>query len=583
MTRIPQDTIDSVRDTSDIVDVVSQYVDLKRRGVNFFGLCPFHSEKTPSFSVASSKQIYHCFGCGSGGNAFSFLMEYQKISFPEAVKILAEKYNIPIQYEQSGKSSELFSALYELHEIAVKIYQENLFSDRGRQALDYLKKRDLTEDIIKQFKIGFALDSWDQMVNACKDKGFTQSQISKSGLFTRSEKGTFDRFRSRIMYPIFHPSGKPIAFGGRIFGTDDPAKYLNSPETPLYKKSDVFYGIHATRDAIRKVGYAALVEGYMDFLQLYQGGIHAVVAISGTALTPRHTLALSRITNKAVLLYDGDSAGGNAAIRAGWVLLKSSMEPNIVRPPEGKDPDDWIREVGKDNILSLIESPVSFIDFHLDFHHGMDLEGSDRRQYIHELIQEIRNIRDGIVRDDLIRIIANKLKVDERELVKIMRSKRAFSTLGTGMEDSKKRDGPSFTSQLDRAQIELLKLLIHEDNGVRRFVKEKIETEFFTTPFLKKILERFLDDKLSMEPSTIIEYFQDENERDFVAHILITEIQDVPPEQIVSDCLKILKSVPLKEKIQKLRIKIREKETIGEDPQRELNELIVLQQELNNV
>ena len=254
MARIPQDIIERVRDSADIVDVVSQYVELKQRGANYFGLCPFHSEKTPSFSVAPAKQIYHCFGCNSGGNVFSFIMEYQKIPFPEAIKILADRYNIPIEFEKGDGSSELFSVLYDLHEIAVKLYQENLYSPDGKDALNYLTQRGLTEDILKQFKVGFAHDTWDQLGLQCKGKGFTHSQILQSGLFTHSDKGTFDRFRSRIMFPVFHPSGKPIAFGGRIFNSDDPAKYLNSPETPLYRKGSVFYGLQASRDAIRKEG-----------------------------------------------------------------------------------------------------------------------------------------------------------------------------------------------------------------------------------------------------------------------------------------------------------------------------------------
>ena len=223
MAKIPQDIVDRVRDSADIVDVVSQYVDLKQRGANFFGLCPFHGEKTPSFSVAPAKQIYHCFGCSSGGNVFSFVMEYQKIPFPEAVKNLADRYNIPVQFEEGDGGSELFSSLNELHLIAVNLYQDNLFAPRGEDALAYLKDRGLTEDILKQFKVGFSMDSWDQLVKQCKGKGFTQSHITSSGLFTQSDKGTFDRFRSRIMFPIHHPSGKPIAFGGRIFGADDPA------------------------------------------------------------------------------------------------------------------------------------------------------------------------------------------------------------------------------------------------------------------------------------------------------------------------------------------------------------------------
>ena len=582
MAKIPQDIVDRVRDTADIVDVVSQYVDLKHRGANYFGLCPFHGEKTPSFSVAPAKQIYHCFGCSTGGNVFSFLMEYQKVSFPEAVKTLADRYNIPIQYEEGEGGSELFSSLYELHNIAVKLFQDNLFSQRGESALAYLTDRGLTEDILKQFKVGFAMDSWDQLVKQCTGKGFTKSHINQSGLFTQSEKGTFDRFRSRVMFPIFHPSGKPIAFGGRIFGVEDPAKYLNSPETPLYKKSDVFYGLQASRDAIRKTGFAVLVEGYMDFLQLYQAGIHPLVAVSGTAFTQRHALALSRITQKVVLLYDGDNAGGNAAIRAGWVLLKAGLEPTIVRPPGDQDPDDWVRAVGRNDVLSAIESPTSFLDFHLEFHSGKSLEGAERRQYILDLMREIRSIQDGIVRNDLVRILSEKLMVDEHDLVRVMKSQRVNPVQYPDQTDQGD-EIPKFTSIADRAQIELLQLLALEEQSTRQYVQENVSLALFTTPLLKKVAGFLLDEKLSVESSAIIEYFQDKHERDSVAQILFAETQNIPPEQIVSDCLKILKSMPLKERIQSLRIQIREKESNGDDPQKELDEVIKLQQELNDI
>ena len=583
MARIPQDIVDRVRDTSDIHDVVSQYVDLKRRGVNYFGLCPFHGEKTPSFSVAPAKQIYHCFGCGSGGNVFSFLMEYQKIPFPEAVKSLADRYNIPIQYEEGDGSSELFSALYELHEIAVNIYQQNLFSQPGEKALTYLKERGLTEDILKQFKIGLALDSWNQLVNECTGKGFTQSQIIKSGLFAKSDKGTFDRFRSRIMFPIFHPSGKPIAFGGRVFDSDDPAKYMNSPETPLYKKSDVLYGLQASRDAIRKAEYAILVEGYMDFLQFYQAGIHPTVAVSGTAMTTRHAVTLGRITKKVILLYDGDQAGGQATIRAGWVLMKAGLEPIVVRPPSGKDPDDWIRENEKQEIMSALQSPFSFIDFHLMFHQGTELEGAERRQYIQDLARETRNIQDGIARNDLIHIISEKLRVNEDDLIRAMKSQRLSPVYTEDSDESPGKEQLVFTSQGDRAQIELIQLMVHEDDSTQSYVKENVSLEYFTTPLLKKIAGYILDEKLSVETAAIIEYFQDKNERDSVTQILFADTQNIPPEQIVSDCLKILKSIPLKEKIHSLRTLIREKESKGEDPQKELNEVVKLHQELNEI
>jgi len=583
MARIPQDIVDCVRDSSDIVDVVSQYVDLKQRGANFFGLCPFHGEKTASFSVAPAKQIYHCFGCGSGGNVFSFLMEYQKVTFPEAVKTLADRYNIPIQFEEGDGSSELYSSLYELHAMAVELYKDNLFSENGKDALSYLTERGLTEDYIKQFKVGLALDSWDQLVNQCKGKGFTQSHITKSGLFTQSEKGTFDRFRSRIMFPIFHPSGKPIAFGGRVFNSDDPAKYLNSPETPLYKKSDIFYGLHASRDAIRQSEYAVLVEGYMDFLQLYQAGIHHVVAVSGTAFSTRHALALSRVTKKVILLYDGDLAGGNAAVKAGWILLQAGMEPWVVRPPEGLDPDDWVRDIGKTEILTELQSPESFWNFHFNFHQAEELEGADRRQYILDLLKEIRQITDGIVRGEIIRIIAEKLRVEESDLIRTLKSQRVNPTYNVNHGENDVEERFQFTSVVDRAQVELIQLLAGGNGETKKLVLDTISLDMFSTPLLHQVASLLMDENLSIESAGIIEYFQDRNERESVAEILITDIQNFSPEQIVSDCYKILKSMPLKDKIRTLRVQIREKESNGEDTSGDVLEVIKLQKELDDI
>jgi len=581
MSQIPQDIIDRVRDSADIVDVVSQYVDLKQRGPNYFGLCPFHNEKTPSFSVASAKQIYYCFGCNSGGNVFSFLMDYQQIPFPDAVKTLAERYNIPISIERSEGDSELYSSLYKLHEIAMNLYQDNLFSNSGKNALNYLKDRGLNEDIIKQFKVGFAEDGWDQLVKKCKGRGFTQSQIVKSGLFTQSEKGVFDRFRSRIMFPIFHPSGKPIAFGGRIFESDDPAKYLNSPETSLYKKSNVFYGLHATRDAIRKEGYVVLVEGYMDFLKLYQSTIYPVLSVSGTAFTSKHANSISKVTNRVVLLYDGDEAGGNAAIRAGWVLLRSGLIPSVVRPPKGLDPDDWIDRSGKSEILSEIQSPMDYIDFHIELTRGDKLTGTDRQQYIINIAREIKGIEDGVIRNDLLKIISEKLGIEEHDLIRTINTQRV--NVENYQEEDLIEEKIVFTSQVEKAQIELLQLLISDDIDLRRSVLDQVNINLFTTPLLNRLAKILFDENLEVESSTIIEYFQDKNERDSITQILFTKDQNSLSEEIVSDCIKILKSEPIKDEISALRLKIREKESMGEDPAEELKVITKLRLELNEL
>jgi|TARA_B110000467_G_scaffold47125_1_gene43100 DNA primase len=580
--KIAQDIIDRVRDTADIVDVISQYVDLKQRGANFFGLCPFHGEKTASFSVAPAKQIYHCFGCSSGGNVYSFIMEYQKIPFPEAIKVLADKYNIPIQIEKDSGSNELFSSLYELHDIATKLYQNNLFSEKGKHALSYLNSRGLSEDIIKQFKIGLSFNRWDHLVSQCKGKGFTNTQIIQSGLFTHSDKGIFDRFRSRIMFPIFHSSGKTIAFGGRIHEAEDIAKYLNSPETPLYKKSDVFYGLHASRDAIRKKGYAILVEGYMDYLKFYQNSIHNVIAVSGTAFTVRHAIVMGRIAEKVILLYDGDSAGANAAIRAGWVLLQAGIEPLIVRPPEGQDPDDWVTNEKKENILKKLESPMTYLDYHLDLHQGLTLEGTDRRNYIIKLTKEIKSVEDSIIRNDMIRILSEKLKVDQEDLIRTMKSQNLRMTYETE-EDQFEKSEPLFTTTIEKAQVELIQLLANEDINIQNYVKKEISIDLFTNDLLKKIAGFLMDENLKAETSSLMEYFQDKNEKNFIAKILFESEKNILTEEIVSDCLKILKSEPIKEQIKDIRIKIREKESKGQDSMQELNKLTTLRKALDEI
>ena len=582
MPQIPQGTVDIVRETSDILEVISQYVDLKQRGANYFGICPFHDEKTPSFSVAPSKQIYHCFGCNSGGNVFSFIMEYQNTSFPEAVKFVADRYNIKIEFEKKDFQSEKYTGLYELHNIAMQLYQDNLFSKEGSSALDYLNERGLSEDIIKQFKIGFAKDSWDHLVSKVKGKGFSKNQISQSGLFTLSDKGVFDRFRSRIMFPIFHPSGKVIAFGGRIFNSDDPAKYLNSPETPLYHKSSVFYGLQATRDSIRKNNSAILVEGYMDFLKLYQGSVSNILATSGTAFTKKHVSSLNRITKRVILLYDGDDAGANAAIKAGWTLLKGELDPMVIRPPKGLDPDDWIDKVGEENIIKALSKPESYIDFNIKFHKGKELQGADRKEYIIQLAKEIKNIKDGIVRNDLIRIISSKLLIEEKDLIRAVKTQRVVDSRILE-ENFNEKNAIKFISKIEKAQFELIKLMLNSNAQTKEHIKESVSEDLFTVPFLKKIYEIIKDANLPIESSSIIEYFKDKNEREFIIKMFFETVTVTSIEEIVFDCLKILKSEPIKQQISDIRVKIREKESKGESSFKELTSLAELRKKLNDL
>ena len=577
MPKISQTTIDQIRDRADIVDIISQEVNLKRKGINYFGVCPFHDEKTPSFSVSPSKQIYHCFGCGNGGNVFTFLMEYEKVTFFEAVKGLAEKYNIIIEEIKNTVPSNEFSLLYDFHERASIIYENNLFSKSGSNALTYLTNRKLTENIIKEFRIGFALNSWNSLYKVFINDKYKDSMM-KSGLFSRTQKGVFDRFRSRIMFPIFHQSGKIIAFGGRAFESDDMAKYLNSPETTIYQKSNILYGLHKTRDSIRKAGYAVLVEGYMDFLQLYQAGIKTVVAISGTSLTMNHAKALSRLTNKIILLYDGDSAGGSATIRAGFIIYKAGMESYVIRPPEGMDPDDWILNNGKIEIEGQIENPVNFIDYHIDFHNADKLKGVDKRDYLKDILSNINSIEDVIIKNEFVKDLSEKLNIDEVDLLDIINK---INNPSSKNKNDNNENEISFNSNTDIAELEILSVLINSNIENRKEIINQLSIDLFNNTFIRKIIKIIFSNNIS-NISELMDSLTDKKERTLLSKLLIDEKNKEITEQIVIDCIRTLKSVPIKREIKNLRAIIKQKELEGHDSIKELKEIVFLQNKLKS-
>ena len=578
MARVPEETIERIRNTADIYDVVAQYVDLKKRGRNFFGLCPFHSEKTPSFSVAPDKQIYHCFGCGAGGNVFSFIVEHEKISFIEAVQQLGQKYGIEVDY-QSGPSNKIFSFLYEVHDIAVKLYHNTLFSEKGKAALDYLHNRGLNDDTIKTYQIGFAPDSWDTLSNTVKPSSFKDAVYEKTGLFIKTDRGWRDRFRSRIMFPIYHQSGKAIAFGGRIFNSDDPAKYLNSPETPLYRKSEVFYGLHKTRDSIRKFSTAILVEGYTDFLQLVQLGIPNVVALSGTALGINHANQIRKFASKVYLAYDGDDAGVNATLRAGYVLFQAGVEPLVIPMPNDKDPDDWVREEGVNAFQEAMGSSMSLLLFHLQKKDVKNLSATDRSRIVKEILKEISLINDGIIRDDLLKSLSQELQLDEVEVFRLFNSQTGMKRVRVDSEQSDTKDQP-FTNTMQKAQLEIIRAIAFNFDEVYPSMKNKIDFQIFDEPILQKVGLLLIEDKKSKDLSAIIDQFENMDEKRLVSEILFDEVSSDDPQLIIKECFSTIKKKLIKDQIKQARIKIRELESSGKDTKEIIIQVTELQKSL---
>ena len=583
MPQIPQSTIDKIRDQADIVDVISREVELKRKGVNYFGICPFHDENTPSFSVSQSKQIYKCFGgCDAGGNVFTFIMEFYKLTFFESAKLLADRYNIILDISDNYSSSNEYSFLKAVHEDASLIFQQNLFSDIGKEPLQYLKKRNLTEEIIRKFRIGFAMDGWSGLINKIGPKYNNEtSKLLKTGLFSRSEKGTvYDRFRSRIIFPISHQSGDVIAFGGRDYNKNDQAKYLNSPETAIYQKSNVLYGLNVTKSAITNSNnkYIILVEGYMDLLQLYQAGIEPVVAVSGTSLTKNHATIIARYNKPVVILYDGDSAGGNAAIRAGFVLLQAGVEVYVVRPPGELDPDDWLLKEGREALNDNIENPSDFMEFHINYSNAKTFKGVQKSNYLHNVIGDIKNINDSIIKNELIKYLSEKLREKESDLIEILNQKRSYKKSETAVV---KNSVFNFKTKLHRAELELIKILINSSFDKRKKLINDLGIDLFSHELLSKIMSKILTDE-SIENSKIIDYFSEKGERDFISGLLMEEKEIQNPDQIVKDCLSTIQSAPLKTRIDDLRFVIQQKEKSGADTSKELKEVMELQKKLYN-
>jgi DNA primase len=575
MRRIAQETINRVLEEVDIFDVISQYVDLKKRGRNYFGLSPFRSETKPSFSVAPEKNMWYDFGSGQGGNAVQFLIEYEKISFSEAIRSLAEKHSIEIIEVGNEQQSNLYDQLYEIHSLAYLFFSNNLKSSAGKHAIKYLEDRFFDKAIVEKFNIGFASDSWDMLFKELNQK-FDNEVIEKSGLFSNGKKGFLDRFRNRIMFPFYSPSGKVIGFSGRSLSDNEDVKYLNSPETLLFQKSKVFYGSYQTMPEIRKQNYVLLVEGQTDFLRLYEKGFQNVLATSGTAFSSKHANALGKYTNRVILTYDSDSAGVNAAIRTGYILLQNGFEVRVLDLGDGLDPDDYfkLKENNKQTFRGLIKNAMHPINFIIMKKGILSLGASDRSKFLNECIEEIKLVKDIIIRNDLIKRLSSELGVVEAEVItrfEDLRPKRRY------VDKTNEDDQPTirhYDSKSDKAQLEILKLLIHNSS-----LANKITLSLLDNKLCYNIVKTIQDNSGKYNNvAQLLEFIGDSpEERNLVASLAVDVPEKDNEQAILSDCIKTLENISIQNEINAIRNQIRiiedNNESLDTDLLRKLEDL----------
>jgi DNA primase len=508
---IPEDKLVEIRNIADIVDIISERVVLKKSGKDLSGLCPFHSEKTPSFTVSRSKQMFYCFGCGAGGDIFNFLMKHDGINFTEAVESLAKRYGVvlpsaPLTPEQRRKLSER-EQLFEINQQVMAFYQSCLRdADLGKKARSYLDGRGFSEKILSSFGVGYAPESWDRLVRFLRNKHRNLKPAEVLGLIVpRKSDGYYDRFRDRVVFPIFDVTRRVVGFGGRVIADGGP-KYLNSPESPIYHKSRSLYGVHAARDRCRETGCVYIVEGYLDVLAMHQHGFTNTVATLGTSLTVEHVRMLRRgFAKKAYLVFDSDAAGMRAAHRSASIFMDESVDAAILVLPEGHDPDSFLREFGARAFRETSDNARGTMTFLIEAaikKHGLSMEG--RVRVIDDLLQPLGTLSDHLVRSVYVRDLAERLNIDESAIVdKIRRTARqsnAVTVAATSKENGSfsgdRIEKSSGISELFRIERQIIAMMIHAPELV-----EHIETEGVLNYFYDRRLRKIGDLILSRPAS----------------------------------------------------------------------------------
>lgn len=568
--RIEDEKINQIREAVDIVDLIGEYVQLKKQGRNYFGLCPFHGENSPSFSVSTEKQIFHCFGCGAGGNIFTFLMDIEGYNFVESAKVLAEKGNVPLDVEMNkdSKRSNMPAGsqqMVEAHDLLRKFYHHLLVNTKeGQDALEYLLKRGFTEETIEKFQIGYSLDSWDFVSKFLLKRGFPAEYMEQAGLIIYREKDEsyFDRFRNRVMFPIMDHQGNTIAFSGRAMGDDEP-KYLNSPETPIFNKSKTLYNFHHARPHIRKKEQVVIFEGFADCISAVRAGVENSVATMGTALTDQHIQLLKRNTDQILICYDSDSAGLNAANRAVNMLQDHEFSVKVALMPDKMDPDDYIKEFGEKSFVSeVIGASLTYMAFKMHYlRRGKNVNNEgDRIQYIEEVLKEISRLPNAVERDHYLRQLSSEFSLSldalEQQQRQVFFTERKKGTLP--QPATQKKMALQYEHKLKPAHHNAeTKLIAHMLKS--RDITFKIQQLLGQTAFhvdehqaIITYLYAFYEDGHEPDTSFFLTYLPDPNLRRIVSEIEMMSVNEEVTDKELTDCinqvLKYEKLLKIKEK-----------------------------------
>ena len=590
MLRYSDEIIEEIRQNNDVVDIISQYVHLTRKGRNYFGLCPFHNEKSPSFSVSPDRQIFHCFGCGVGGNVYTFLMKIEGITFKEALEQLAERANIQLPTLTSGADTakeELKAKVYKVNEFTAEFYHQNLYKPNAKIAQEYVKKRKLNQETLEAYKIGFS-GKFDELYKALKQQGFGEKEILESGLVNKNDNGTYiDRYRNRLMFPICDARGKVIAFGGRVLDDSKP-KYINSPENIVYSKGRHLFGLNVAKKYSSKK--LLIVEGYMDVISLHQRGIENVVGALGTALTEQQGWLLRKSTEQVILGFDADGAGQTAVARSMEILQNMGCDMRVLQIEGAKDPDEFIVKFGEGRFKLAMENAISLVEFKVkNLRKDINLENAaDKIKFLNEIAKILAKVENTIEREIYIEKIAKGYNIS-KEAIFAEVNKLIYSNskgIQTLQEQNKtirkveqdKEEKISVNENLIKRENTIIALLIDANKNVFEKIKQNIKPEDFKDSINREIAQKLYEEleKQDSNINKLIDTF-DEETQNHITMVMATDYEIENVEKAVDDILQKYKREKLDDRKQEIlkQLETEQDTEIKQQLGKELNSIII--------
>jgi len=557
--RIPEHILDQIRQANDVVEVIGTYLPLKRKGTGYWTLCPFHKEKTPSFQVNPQKQIWHCFGCGAGGNVFRFLMQYEGLEFIDAVRRLAERVGIPLALEDAPHAltrSEK-DMLLALHEAAANFFHHNLLQEKfAEPARAYLNQRQISLATAKKWRLGYSPDSWDALLEWAKSKEFTPNQLETAGLAVRGHRGLYDRFRGRLMFPICDEQGRPVAFSGRILtDAQDQPKYVNSPETPIFQKGKILFALDKAKRSILDEKFAIVCEGQIDAISCHEAGITNVVAPQGTALTEQHARILKRYTDEIVLMFDADAAGKKAAHRSADALLAAGLVIRVAVLPGDHDPDSFVKEAGADALRKLIADAPGFFAYLLD---GLLREHNPRsdRGKLHiaqQVVAFTAKVSNAVLRSACIRETAERLDLPETALLAELKKHKSHLHAAPVPETV-----PTEAMPAPPAEELLLQMMLMDDRAIA-LAEQRLDRQWLSPSRAAALIGDILADRHWAGPESFLNRLKDEEASRLVSALLMRPPGRGEPVTIAADCLATLERTWLEGESRRLRKSLTQK------------------------